>query len=527
MTEPQQQDLVERRYPHVFRPIRVGTMRPRPPAGGAAARWRRRAACSGATTTSNSTAAYWLAKVDRRDAAGSAAGPTFVRNPLPPGFEPTGVGAHGPGFFRHPRLRRPASASWPTACTPPAACCPCRWCCRAACRWRRRHAVELRRPPHPPCPRPRRGRVAGPRVRRVGRARRRRRRRRHRDPRQPRRRGAVVPLAAHQPPRPTSTAAIAEQRRRFLREVVESIRDHASRPITLGLRLCLDEMIDGGYGVDECAATVAAFTADGTVDYFSLDVGNNWGDAELHPARLVRRAAVGAAVRAGQGGDPPPRRVRRAGRSTSARPRRCWPAGHADLVAMARATMADPDTRGQDPSRRRGRGPSLHRAERVHPPQAGRGAAPTRAASTPGSPARPSRNRRPRPRPARCWSSAAARPAPSSPRCAPSEATTSSCGSATTTSAASSPSPPRPGPTAATRTGSTTRPGDWTRPASASCSGGRPPPDDVLAAGVDVVAVATGGSPRLPDVPGVELPHVVTIADVLGGHRRRSGRTSS
>ncbi len=30
-------------------------------------------------------------------------GPNFVRNPLPPGFEPTGVGAHGPGFFRDPR----------------------------------------------------------------------------------------------------------------------------------------------------------------------------------------------------------------------------------------------------------------------------------------------------------------------------------------------------------------------------------------------------------------------------------------
>ena len=42
-------------------------------------------------------------------------------------------------------------------------------------------------------------------------------------------------------------------------------------------------MIDGGFGVEDCAATVAAFTAEGTVDYFSLDVGNNWGDPSYIP----------------------------------------------------------------------------------------------------------------------------------------------------------------------------------------------------------------------------------------------------
>ncbi len=54
-------------------------------------------------------------------------------------------------------------------------------------------------------------------------------------------------------------------------------------------------------------------------------------------------------------------------------------------------------------------------------------------------------------------------------------------------------------------------------PASASSSGERPPREDVLAAAVDVVAVATGASPRRPDVPGCDLPHVVTIAEALTG----------
>ena len=47
--------------------------------------------------------------------------------------------------------------------------------------------------------------------------------------------------------------------------------------------------------------------------------------------------------------------------------------------------------------------------------------------------------------------------------------------------------------------------------------------DDVLAADVDVVAVATGASPRRPDVPGVELPHVVTISEALTRHASTLG----
>ncbi len=41
--------------------------------------------------------------------------------------------------------------------------------------------------------------------------------------------------------------------------------------------------------------------------------------------------------------------------------------------------------------------------------------------------------------------------------------------------------------------------------------------DEVLMAGTDVVAVAVGATPRRPDVPGIDLPHVATIADALRG----------
>jgi NADPH-dependent 2,4-dienoyl-CoA reductase/sulfur reductase-like enzyme len=41
--------------------------------------------------------------------------------------------------------------------------------------------------------------------------------------------------------------------------------------------------------------------------------------------------------------------------------------------------------------------------------------------------------------------------------------------------------------------------------------------DDVVAAGADVVAIATGARPHRPALPGVDLPHVADAADVLAG----------
>ena len=56
-------------------------------------------------------------------------------------------------------------------------------------------------------------------------------------------------------------------------------------PVTLGFRLCLDELIEGGYDFDECAAAVAAFSAEATGDHFSLDVGNSWGEPSYISSR--------------------------------------------------------------------------------------------------------------------------------------------------------------------------------------------------------------------------------------------------
>ena len=41
----------------------------------------------------------------------------------------------------------------------------------------------------------------------------------------------------------------------------------------------------------------------------------------------------------------------------------------------------------------------------------------------------------------------------------------------------------------------------------------------------DAIVVATGAEPRRPDLPGVDLPHVVTVADILSGSTAPSGRS--
>lgn len=132
-----------------------------------------------------------------------------------------------------------------------------------------------------------------------------------------------------------------ENRRRLLREVVEGIRTRIDRPITVGLRLCVDEMIEGGYGLEECQRLLAAFTAEGTVDYFSLDVGNNWG-APSYVAPNTYGPAQWAA-RCGEAGEATDLPILYAGRvGDVATARQVIADGHADLVGVVRALIAEP-----------------------------------------------------------------------------------------------------------------------------------------------------------------------------------------
>ena len=132
-----------------------------------------------------------------------------------------------------------------------------------------------------------------------------------------------------------------DNRRRLLREVVEAIRASIARPITLGLRLNIDEMIDGGYGLETTQRLLEAFSSDGNVDYFSLDVGNNWG-APSYVAPNVYGAAPWAEL-CGQAKQATELPVLYAGRVTDAEVAdRIVAGGHADLVGVVRTLIAEP-----------------------------------------------------------------------------------------------------------------------------------------------------------------------------------------
>ena len=512
MVERQQPEDAKGRYRHVFRPIRVGTLDLDhrlvvPPHGGG------NGGLLGSDADFEQHAALWLAK-----AAGGmrwlGGGPNFVRNPLPPGFEPTGVGAHGPGFFRDSRypgrigeladrvhaaggllsVQMVLQGGMPIA---PSATLSSyadhriphaldidevRWLVRE---YGESAAIAI---------------DAGVDAIEIH--------ANHDDLVQ----WFLSPLTNR---RHDEYGGTAEERRRFLREIVEAIRSHAARPITLGLRLCLDEMIDGGFGVEDCAATVAAFTAEGTVDYFSLDVGNNWGDPSYIPNGWYEDHQWAPLCGRVKGATDLP--VVYAGRVLDvAQADAVLAAGHADLVAMARATMADPDivakTRAGAEEQVR---PCIGLNECIH-----RRLVEGLVYACGVSP-RFAREAEPPPPPA-----AAAR-----------SVLVIGGGPAGTELAALCAErghdvelwerqPHLGGALAlAALARANHRYQDWidyqARRLEADgvrvVLGREATPDDVLAAAADVVAIATGSSPRRPEVPGRDLPHVVTITEALRG----------
>src|SRR6476661_8219758 len=88
-------------YPHLFSPIRVGTMRLRnrvmlPPHASAIGN------IYGSDEDAERNIAYFEERVRDEGVAWVASLSTHLRNTVIPGFDPTGVGAATTGFFRLP-----------------------------------------------------------------------------------------------------------------------------------------------------------------------------------------------------------------------------------------------------------------------------------------------------------------------------------------------------------------------------------------------------------------------------------------
>jgi 2,4-dienoyl-CoA reductase (NADPH2) len=129
-----------------------------------------------------------------------------------------------------------------------------------------------------------------------------------------------------------------ENRMRFVDLVMEAMRSVIPEGFLLGVRLSGEEEIPGGMGIDDCVRIAEHLSGRG-VDYFSITHGTRGTyvkdstnpDAVAVPSASRVRAATGLPVLVGQ-------RIRDVGTAEH-----IVKAGHADLVGMARALIADPD----------------------------------------------------------------------------------------------------------------------------------------------------------------------------------------
>ncbi len=130
-----------------------------------------------------------------------------------------------------------------------------------------------------------------------------------------------------------------ENRMRFLHLVVEAMRSVTPAGFALGVRLSGEEEIPGGMDIDDCVRIAEDLAGVGAVDYFSITHGtrgkyvkdSTGPDAVAIPSASRVRAATGVPTLVGQ-------RIRDVGTAEHA-----IKGGHADLVGMARALIADPD----------------------------------------------------------------------------------------------------------------------------------------------------------------------------------------
>lgn len=128
-------------------------------------------------------------------------------------------------------------------------------------------------------------------------------------------------------------------RMRFLHLVIEAMRSVTPAGFALGVRLSGEEEIAGGMDIEDCVRIAEDLAAVGGVDYLSITHGtrgkyvkdSTGPDGVAIPSAARVRGATGLPTLVGQ-------RIRDVATAEHA-----IKAGHADLVGMARALIADPD----------------------------------------------------------------------------------------------------------------------------------------------------------------------------------------
>jgi len=133
-----------------------------------------------------------------------------------------------------------------------------------------------------------------------------------------------------------------ENRLRFPLEVIDAVREGVGKDFTLALRVSGDELIEGGYTLDDMVEIIQILTKSGKIDFVDVTAStyrSQWAMAEVMYFPMNSFVYMGAAIKKvvkipvlarGRIIDP-------------AQAEEIVASGQADLVNMCRATIADPD----------------------------------------------------------------------------------------------------------------------------------------------------------------------------------------
>ncbi len=132
-------------------------------------------------------------------------------------------------------------------------------------------------------------------------------------------------------------------RARILLEIIDAVREAIGPARALGVRICGDELIEGGSTLDEAVEVARMVEATGNVDYINTSIGVATATLfmieasmtippgyALFIANAMRRAVSLPVVGVGRIKDP-------------VQAERALAAGHCDLVGVVRGQIADPD----------------------------------------------------------------------------------------------------------------------------------------------------------------------------------------
>ncbi len=134
-----------------------------------------------------------------------------------------------------------------------------------------------------------------------------------------------------------------ENRARLLLELVAAVREAIGRDLALGVRLCGDELIEGGTTIDEAIEVAKLVEATGHVDYLNTSIGVATQTLYMIEASMAVRPGYALFI---------PAALRKATRlpvvgvgrfKDAVQADRALTAGQCDMVGVVRGQIADPD----------------------------------------------------------------------------------------------------------------------------------------------------------------------------------------